>query len=346
MQIRPCIGMGYCIDSIYGGQAVCIHNAATGRQEVLPHDLQVEGLPKKIVVVGAGPGGLEAARVAAERGHNVHVFEAASRAGGQVILTAALKRRREILGSSTGVSRCERLGVPIRYNTFADASDILAEAPDCVIVATGRMPNLDLSAPGRTSQPPAEHLERGCPACLIRPVVRQQRLHPGMTIAEYVAQTGAAMEVVTPERILAPDIGSTNYPAYIRALNNAGAKITSTCGWNASSGGVTRSRRSSSTSTPSARSRRRPTRSWSSTGPRRSTSSTSISGTIRSTGARWTIEPWSPESPSRVQQSRRQLPSLPDRGCGRQPQHPRRDPGRLPSDGVHVSLHVVHRISI
>jgi 2,4-dienoyl-CoA reductase-like NADH-dependent reductase (Old Yellow Enzyme family) len=76
--IRPCVGMGYCIDSIYGGEALCIHNPATGREATLPHVVkQSSGPPRKVVVVGAGPGGLEAARVAGERGHEVVLFEAA-----------------------------------------------------------------------------------------------------------------------------------------------------------------------------------------------------------------------------------------------------------------------------
>ncbi|MBV8768988.1 MAG: NADH:flavin oxidoreductase, partial [Hyphomicrobiales bacterium] len=97
-EIRPCVGMGYCIDRIYlGGEALCIHNAATGREATMPHVVEPSrGSRKKVVIVGAGPGGLEAARVAGARGHRVVVFEAAGEAGGQVRLTAQLKRRREI----------------------------------------------------------------------------------------------------------------------------------------------------------------------------------------------------------------------------------------------------------
>ena len=81
--IRPCVGANYCLDRIYqGAMALCIHNPSTGREETLPHDIPKADASKKVVVVGAGPAGLEAARVAAERGHEVVVFEASPKAGG------------------------------------------------------------------------------------------------------------------------------------------------------------------------------------------------------------------------------------------------------------------------
>jgi 2,4-dienoyl-CoA reductase-like NADH-dependent reductase (Old Yellow Enzyme family) len=83
--IRPCVGANYCLDRIYqGGSAYCIHNPATGRELTMPHDIPPRKTRRKIVVVGAGPAGLEAARVAAVRGHEVVVFEAANHPGGQV----------------------------------------------------------------------------------------------------------------------------------------------------------------------------------------------------------------------------------------------------------------------
>ena len=74
--IRPCVGANYCLDRIYqGGAAYCIHNAATGRELTMPHDIP-EGRESsaRSLIVGAGPAGLEAARVAGERGHEVTVL--------------------------------------------------------------------------------------------------------------------------------------------------------------------------------------------------------------------------------------------------------------------------------
>ncbi|OZB16989.1 MAG: hypothetical protein B7X58_04705, partial [Marinobacter sp. 34-60-7] len=99
--IRPCVGANYCLDRIYqAGDALCTHNAATGRELTMPHDDQITqaAARKHVVVVGAGPAGLEAARVAAMRGHKVTVFEAAPDAGGQLRLAAQSARRREMIG--------------------------------------------------------------------------------------------------------------------------------------------------------------------------------------------------------------------------------------------------------
>ncbi|WP_237480640.1 NADH:flavin oxidoreductase [Lichenibacterium dinghuense] len=227
--IRPCVGMGYCIDSIYSGQAVCIHNAATGREGSVPHVVPRSAGPRRrIVVVGAGPGGLEAARVAGERGHAVTVLEAAAQPGGQVRLAAALKRRREILGIvDWRMSECERHGVAFRFDTYAEAADVLAEEPDVVVVATGGLPDTGFLGDGAALATSGWDLLSGAvrPAASVI-VYDGDGAHPGMTAAEFVAGSGAALEVVTPERTLAPDIGGTSYPAYFRALSEAGAAVT------------------------------------------------------------------------------------------------------------------------
>jgi 2,4-dienoyl-CoA reductase-like NADH-dependent reductase (Old Yellow Enzyme family) len=229
-EIRPCVGMGYCIDRIYfGGEALCIHNAATGREATMPHVvLKGEGVAQHIVVIGAGPAGLEAARVASARGHTVTVLEASDKAGGQVLITAGLKRRREIMGIiDWRMSECERQGVSFRFNTYAEAEDVKALNPDSVIVATGGMPNTSFLSAGEElvtttwdilsgSVKPGEHVL----------LYDDNGNHPGFTAAEFLAGAGSKFELATPERTLAPEVGGTNYPIYFKAIHKANATIS------------------------------------------------------------------------------------------------------------------------
>src|SRR4029079_6192816 len=95
-----------------------------------------EGPRRRGVIVGAGPAGLEAARVSAARGHEVVLFEAASNPGGQIRLATQCRRRREAIGIvDWRVGECERLGFEMRLNSFAEASDIRPLEPDIVIIA-------------------------------------------------------------------------------------------------------------------------------------------------------------------------------------------------------------------
>ena len=150
-RIRPCVGAGYCIDRIYvGGDALCVHNPATGREQTMPHVIaRAAGLSRRVVVIGGGPAGLEAARVSAARGHAVTLLEATDRLGGQVNLAARLDRRREIL-SVTGwlQQEVELGGVDVRLNRYAEPDDVLELEPDIVVVATGGFPNTDYFGEG------------------------------------------------------------------------------------------------------------------------------------------------------------------------------------------------------
>ena len=139
-RIRSCVGATYCSNFRY-----CIQNPATAREASLPHLIEkTDGPAKKIVVVGGGPAGLEAARVCAERGHEVVLFEAAGRLGGQVLLAGKPDWRRDLLGIIDWLeAECTRLGVTVRTNHFAERDSVLAEAPDVVFMATGGLPHTD-----------------------------------------------------------------------------------------------------------------------------------------------------------------------------------------------------------
>jgi 2,4-dienoyl-CoA reductase-like NADH-dependent reductase (Old Yellow Enzyme family) len=229
-EIRPCVGMGYCIDRIYfGGEALCAHNAATGREATMPHVIAASaGKKRKVVVAGAGPAGLEAARVAATRGHAVVVLEAAAEPGGQLRLAAKLSRRREILGiSDWRVAQCEKHGVEFRFNTLAEAADVVAEKPDVVFIATGGVPNLSFLEAGddlvTTSWDILSGAAKPGESVLL---FDDNGADAGLTVAEFIAGAGSRLEIATPERSLAPDVGGTNYPAYFKTLSERNAAIS------------------------------------------------------------------------------------------------------------------------
>jgi 2,4-dienoyl-CoA reductase-like NADH-dependent reductase (Old Yellow Enzyme family) len=232
-EIRPCVGMGYCIDRIYGeGEALCIHNPATGREAFIPHVItRCEGRQRKVVVVGAGPGGLEAARVAAARGHEVVVFEAAPEAGGQIRIAKGFKRRREIAGIvDWRLRECERGGVEFRFDRFAEAEDVLAEGADVVVVATGGVPSDRAPAIGYDLVTTSWDILTGSAKIADNVLLYDDNgAHPGMMAAELIAESGGRLEIVSPERTLAPSIGGINYPAYFRAF--AKGQVTVTLNW-------------------------------------------------------------------------------------------------------------------
>ena len=230
-EIRPCVGATYCLDRIYNsGEALCIHNAATGRELSMPHSMRTARENKKIVIVGAGPGGLEAARVAAERGHDVTVFEAADQPGGQIRLTAQSPRRQEMISIiEWRMEQCKKRAVSFKFNTYAERSDVIALDPEVVVVATGGIPNIELfetvGDPENVSSAwdlisgdvkPAEHIL----------IYDESGDHPGLQAAEIAANSGSKVEVMTPDRIVSPEVMAMNLVPYMRALQNKDVTFT------------------------------------------------------------------------------------------------------------------------
>ena len=111
-------------------EALCIQNPATGREATMPHIITKSTGPKrKVVVVGAGPAGLEAARVTAARGHQVVLFEKDQRSGGQINIAAKAGWREALSGIPRWLDgQVTKLGVDRRFGNEATADKVMAEA--------------------------------------------------------------------------------------------------------------------------------------------------------------------------------------------------------------------------
>ena len=229
--IRPCVGANYCLDRIYqGGLAFCLHNAATGREETLPHDVPPAPMKKRISIVGAGPAGLEAARVAGERGHAVTVYEAADQPGGQVRLTALDPRRREMASIiDWRMAQCEKHGVLFHFNTLAGAETVLADAPDVVIIATGGLPHTEVLEAGNELVHSAWDILSG----EVKPgaqllIYDDAGDHAALQAADLASASGAQVEIVTPDRSFAPEVMAMNLVPYMRNLQGRDTVFTVT----------------------------------------------------------------------------------------------------------------------
>lgn len=224
-EIKQCVGANYCIDRQYNGlDVLCVQNAATSRETTMPHIIpHTRGAKRKVVVVGAGPGGLEAARVSAARGHDVVLFESGPEVGGQVLLAAKAPQREQMAGIIRWFDlETKRLGIDRRLNTTASDADILAERPDIVVLATG--------GASHTGQVPGWHADKGWSVSAwdilsgkVAPgknvlVYDSISTHAGAGVADYLASRGAAVEIVTPDVKVSDDVGGTTFPIFYRRL--------------------------------------------------------------------------------------------------------------------------------
>jgi len=140
-EIRPCVGcMQGCLDRVFTGQPLC---CLCNPQAGFERERRLAPAPKrkKVVVVGAGPAGLETACVAGERGHQVVLFERADTIGGQIWMSAAPPGRdefRRLVPYYRG--RLDRAGVDLRLSKELTAKVLQKERPEAVIIATGSEP--------------------------------------------------------------------------------------------------------------------------------------------------------------------------------------------------------------
>lgn len=139
--IRKCIACMNCLNRLFSDQDVlCAVNPQCGREAELP--VEPAGDPKKVVVIGAGPAGLEAARVAGMKGHLVSLWEKDNKIGGQWNLAAIPPGKEEFRSLLDYYeAMLDELGVEIKLNTTVTAKMVKSAFPDAVIVATGAEPS-------------------------------------------------------------------------------------------------------------------------------------------------------------------------------------------------------------
>ena len=198
--IRMCIA---CNQSCAGRQGLglpitCIYNPVTGHEREWA-ETGAAPVKKKVVVVGGGPAGMEAARVAAERGHSVVLFERSDRLGGQ-IKVAMLPPHRETYEEIIlfGEKQLPKLGVDVRLGVEASAETVLAENPDAVIVATGSTPYMTEipGVEGKNVLTVADVLT-GAETGERVVIIDTQGNPPGCLVADFLSEQGKQVEIVT-----------------------------------------------------------------------------------------------------------------------------------------------------
>jgi 2,4-dienoyl-CoA reductase-like NADH-dependent reductase (Old Yellow Enzyme family) len=227
--IRPCVGANACLDAIYvSGSAHCIHNPATGREQRLPQSVAAAGpSPRslRVVVVGAGPAGLEAARVAAVRGHEVVLLEASYSHGGQLAIAARSERRRDLIGIvDWRLQQVRKHGVDVRFGVYADGDTVRELAPDVVLVATGGMPDTEVCAGSEHALDVWDVMTSPVAAGSRVLVYDDHGFYPAADAMERLARGGAEVVYASPERTIAVDVGSMNSPAYLKVMAEHGVE--------------------------------------------------------------------------------------------------------------------------
>jgi 2,4-dienoyl-CoA reductase (NADPH2) len=226
--IRPCVAIVQDCRSAHGLMA-CAVNARAGRELEWGEPVRAE-TPRRVVVAGAGPGGLEAARVAAEAGHQVVLFEKAPRVGGQLRVAAAGPTRGELLDFVVYLEReLERLRVDVRLETEATREVVLAEEPDLVVAATGASPlPPDFATAGGAHVVTVWDVLGGAIDSL---PARAAVLDDGagfwhaISAAEYLAEQGVAVDLLTPARGVGLAIPHESLPGTLARLRGNGVRF-------------------------------------------------------------------------------------------------------------------------
>jgi NADPH-dependent 2,4-dienoyl-CoA reductase/sulfur reductase-like enzyme len=206
-EVRPCIACNQgCVGGLSLGRLACAVNADVGFERERERDgaYDVVASPRSVLVVGGGPSGLEAARVAAVRGHRVVLCEAAAELGGNIRYSRRFPHR-ELIGEVIDWFTAElaRRGVEVRLDSRLDAAMASSLSPDVVIVATGARP---LVAPGQWTSAEVAVLDGPPPGVGHAVVVDRFGAYEAVGVSEKLLDWGIDVTVTTPYDVFAPRV--------------------------------------------------------------------------------------------------------------------------------------------
>jgi mycofactocin system FadH/OYE family oxidoreductase 2 len=190
----------------------CIENPRTGRESEGVGEARPVTVGRRVLVVGAGPAGLQTAIAAARNGHHVTVLERAGAAGGQVRLAASVPNRAEFGDLVRNqLHECGRLGVDIEYGVDATADEVVRRRPDSVVVATGAVAARPWWAPGDADWivDVRDVLDGSAHPTGSVLVLDELGFHHATSTAEVLADRGCDVEVVSPGMVVGQDLGIT-----------------------------------------------------------------------------------------------------------------------------------------
>ncbi|WP_460450909.1 oxidoreductase [Alsobacter sp. SYSU BS001988] len=224
-RIRPCVGATHCQSPF---RPHCLHNPSSGREKDLPHAIaRSDRAGRKVVVVGGGPAGLEAARVSAERGHEVVLLEAGAKLGGQLLLGERASWRRDLIGIvGWRAEEIRRLGVRVELNRYAEVEDVLAESPDAVIVATGGVPDIDWIDGAEHCTSVWDVIGGATPLAAEVLVYDGTGRHPGPQAAELAAQEGRKVQFVSIDAQISQELTYAERVIWKKRIYELGVPMT------------------------------------------------------------------------------------------------------------------------